>query len=155
MFNSIIQQLSLEDIYIQKAFDYYRERYEQSELAQKFVLEALDIPTELRSSRLIGLCDRTLGLHIPQAKTLEGGAIRGHYRRAGLFKKTGSELFRGYIVFPETNDNGIYVSAVGYRFGRVRDDQKPIIHWAKPEPKELINEGIQLLMEVSHAKAYH
>lgn len=153
--NCLVEGFVLEDIYIQQAFDYYRERYEQSELAQKFVLESGDIPVELKSCKCIGLCDRTLGLHIPQTKTLEGGAIRGHYRRAGLFKNTGVELFRGYIVFPEINDNGMYESAVGYRFGRVRDDQKPVIHWSKPEPKELINEGIQLLREVAHAKAYH
>jgi hypothetical protein len=153
--NRIVGGLVLEDIYIQQAFDYYRERYQQNELAQKFVLESSEIPVDLKSSALIGLCDRTLGLHFPQAKTLEGGAIRGHFRRAGLFKETGVELFRGYVVFPVMNDNCMYESAVGYRFGRVRDNQKSVIYWAKPEPKALINEGIQQLKEFAHAKAFH
>ena len=69
---------------------------------------------------------------------MEGGTIRGHYRTCGLFKASGCGLFRGYIVFPNVDGERIVASAVGYRYGRLRDNQPAVIEWQKPAPHELV-----------------
>lgn len=155
MHESIFGKLSLGDIYITQAFDYYRDCYLKGKSAQDFVRENRVISTNLISNTDIGFCNRTLGLQIPDSRTLEGGAIRGHLKRCGLFTGNGGELFRECVVFPEKDQYGNYVSATGYLTGRIRPWQKAIIHWNKPEPDSFIAEGLKLVREVAYGKACH
>ncbi|MCB4438570.1 hypothetical protein LHL20_20300 [Alteromonas sp. McT4-15] len=155
-YQTMLRQINLQDIYIQQAFEFYRDRYCNNDEIQRFVSTSSAIPDELRDHAFIGLCDRALGLEIPSARTIEGGAIRGHYQHCGLFVPSGGELFRGCVVFPEFDDNtGQFVSAVGYRFGRVREWQKPVVHWTKPQPDQLVMDGLNTVRKMVHAKAYH
>lgn len=152
----ILGQLSLEDIYIQQMFDYYRECYEGSERYQNFVKESNRIPDDLRTNPYVGICDRTLGTQIPKARTLVGGAMRGNLQTVGLITSTGNELFRGCAVFPEYDEKGDIVAAAGYRFGdRVRHWQQKVIHWQKPEVNAYIQGGLAFIKETIYGKAYH
>lgn len=152
----VLGQLSLEDIYIQQMFDYYRECYEDSEQYQQFVQESSRIPDELREHRYVGICDRTLGTEIPKARSLSGGAMRGTMQTVGLIRSSGSELFRGCAVFPKMDAQGQFISAVGYRFGkRIRHWQKEVVHWEKPKLDGYVHEGLTFVKEVIYGKACH
>jgi hypothetical protein len=154
-YKQLLGQLNLEDIYVKQAFEYYNAQFMGSETVQHFVETSSVIPAELKQHEYIGLCDRTLGMQLSSARTIEGGVVRGHYQHCGLFIPTGGELFRGCVVFPERDNTGQVVSAVGYRFGRVRDGQSLIIHWQKPALGELIAQGINNIKEVAYGQAYN
>lgn len=153
---TILGQLNLEDIYIQQLFGYYNECYLTSEIMQGFVQQSSRIPEELRNHQYIGISDRTLGLNVPKARTLAGGAMRGTLQTVGLIHPTGSELFRGCVVFPEMDEQGNVTSAVGYRFGkRIRHWQQDVIHWEKPNLDGYVHEGLAFVKEVIYGKACH
>lgn len=152
----LLGQLNLEDIYIKQAFDYYHKRYSMFEEHQQFVHESPRIPDELRQHDFAGICDRTLGTQIPKACTLDGGALRGGLQTVGLVSSTGNELFRGFVVFPEFDDKGNIISAVGYRFGkRIRHWQQGIIYWEKPVSDGYVHDGLAFVKEVIYGKATH
>lgn len=155
MHEEIFGQLSLEDMYIKQAFDYYRSCLLGDDNKRLIVSSLASIPIELQSHSYMGICDRTLGLQIPSGRTLEGGAIRGQLQHCGLLTAKGGELFRGCVVFPERDEFGHFVSAVGYRYGRVRSWQTAVIHWHKPELGQFALEGMKLVKEMAYAKAYH
>ncbi|WP_419571586.1 hypothetical protein [Rheinheimera sp.] len=155
-YKHLLGQLNLEDIYIQQTFEYYRKRYEVREDMRQFVLYSTRIPEELRHHKFIGVCDRTLGTMIPKTRTLEGGALRGTLQAVGLVHSTGSEYFRGCIVFADTDDTGHVVSAVGYRFcERLRHWHSPVIYWQKPELGAHVTQGLAYVREVIYGKTYH
>lgn len=155
-YKQLLGQLNLEDIYIQQTFEYYFQRYEERDDMQYFVQHSPRIPDELRSHKFIGVCDRILGTEVPKTRTLSGGAMRGTLQTVGLVHSTGSELFRGCIVFAETDDQGGVVSAVGYRYGdRIRHWQKEVIHWQKPALGAYVHDGLAFVREVIYAKACH
>lgn len=149
----ILAQINRDDIYIKQAFDYYHERFLANHRAQDFVNSSPLLCETMKQNAHIGLCDRTLGRHLPSARTMEGGAIRGHYRTCGLFRASGCELFRGYIVFPCVDGEGVITSAVGYRYGRIRDNQPAVIEWQKPATHELVVAELQHVKELIHGKA--
>lgn len=155
MHEEIFGQFAVESLYIQQVFEHYRAQYLASKRMQLFVENSGGIPSELKQQSYIGLCDRTLGLKIPSNRTQSGGVIRGHLQRAGLLITSGGELFRGCIVFAKTDEFNHFVSAVGYRFGRIRSWQPAVIHWHKPELGQFVLEGMKLVKEISYAKAYH
>jgi hypothetical protein len=152
---NVLGQINLDDLHIKQAFDYYRQRYQQSGLAQQFVKSSCRIDNHFGVSTVIGYCDRTMGKNIPKCRTPEGAAIRGSLQRCGLVRASGHELFRGCIVFPTLNDDGNVISAVGYRFGRIRGGSKAIVYWHKPELKAFVDVGMAFAKELIHAKAYH
>ena len=153
----IFGQFSLSDIYIKQAFDYYREAFKKNAFIQHFVETTDLIPDELKAHHYIGLCDRNFGLEVQSNKTIEGGNMRGHYLHNGLFIASGGQFFRGCVVFPEFDDSGQIISAVGYRHGRVREDmgQTLIKHWRKPAPGELVNLGKDKVKEAVYGHAHH
>lgn len=148
---------SLNAIYIRELFDDYRDCYLNDKSHQEFVQASSRIPDELKEHSIVGVCDRTSGKRIRKAKTLDGGAKRGSLIRDGLYIPPHcGELFRGCIVFPEVNNNGDIISAVGYRFGdRIRKGDKSIVYWKKPEPDGFITKGIQLAQGLIDAKTRH
>ena len=151
----VIGQINLDELHIQQAFDYYRHRFQESLSAQEFVGNNCSIDAELRDSTAIGYCDRTMGRNIPRAKTAEGAAIRGSLQRVGLVRATGHELFRGCVVFPTYHDNGTVISAVGYRIGRIRSGDKPVVYWRRSAPKAFVDSGMTFAKEIAHGQAYH
>lgn len=152
---NVLGQLNLDELNIQQAFDYYRQRYQQSELAQQFVAKSCAIDDDVKENLSVGYCDRTMGKHIPKARTYEGAAIRGSLQRAGLVRATGHELFRGCVVFPTYHENGSVISAVGYRVGRVRTSDKLVVYWRRPEPNAFVDVGLSLARELIHGQAFH
>lgn len=155
IYKHLLGQLNLEDIYIKQAFEHYHKCYVENDAIQEFVVNSFEIPVELKQNEYIGLCDRTLGLQLPKGKTMEGGAIRGHYQHSGLFIASGGELFRGCVVFPDLDESGQIVSATGYRYGRVRNWQQSVIHWQKPALGELVTLGLNNVKEVAYGQTYH
>jgi hypothetical protein len=151
----VLGQINLDDLHIQQAFDYYHQRYQQSDLAQQFVASSCLISDEPSDNVVICFCDRTMGTNIPKCRTPEGAAIRGSLQRCELVRASGHELFRGCIVFPTLDDAGSIISAVGYRVGRIRGVSKAIVYWHKPEPKAFVDAGMAFAKELIHAKAYH
>ena len=152
----LLEQLNLEDIYIQQTFEFYFQRYGEREDMKYFVQHSPRIPDELRSHQFIGVCDRTLSNEVPKSRNLTGGAIRGTLQTVGLITPTGNELFRGCAVFPEFDDKGGIVAAVGYRFGdRVRHWQKGVIRWQKPALDAYVHDALAFVREVIYAKACH
>lgn len=114
---ALFGQLSLEDMYIAQAFDYYTQRFQSSGWAQNFIDSSPRIPDEFREHVNVSLWDRTLGLNIPKRRSLDGGSIRGSLQHVGLITATGGDLFRGCIVFANKDEHGNFVSAKGYRYG--------------------------------------
>jgi hypothetical protein len=151
---NVLGQISLDDLHIQQAFNYYQQRYRNSDLAQRFVMSSCLISDEYRDSVVICFCDRTMGQNIPKCRSPEGAAIRGSLQRCGLVRASGHELFRGCIVFP-TLEDGQIISATGYRVGRTRGGDKAIVYWHKPEPKAFVNSGMIFAKELIHEQTYH
>jgi hypothetical protein len=151
----VLGQINLDDLHIQQAFDYYLERYRQSELAQRFASENCKVVDSSQDNAKIGFCDRTMGQNIPKRKSAEGAAIRGCLQRCGLMRSTGHELFRGCIVFPTYDKNDNVLSAVGYRMGRVRQGDKAVVYWHKPDPKLFVDVGMSFAQEIIREQAYH
>lgn len=155
-FANVIGQLSLDDIQINQAFEYYHQRFMHSDLARVFVNESERIPKDVRNSEFIGYCDRTMGKSIPPRRSFEGGAIRGALQRCGLVRASGHELFRGCVVFPSMNEAGEIVSAIGYRVApRIREWDKPVVIWTRPSPEDFEVKGMNIARELIHAKTVH
>ncbi len=150
----MLGKFNQDEVYLQQLFSYYRKRYLEDKNIQLFVGASERIPDKYREHSYIGLCDRTVGLLLPKTKTLDGGAIRGSLKQAGLFLPTGGELLRGCMVFPERNKSQQILSAVGYRYGaRIHPWQSPVIQWVKPEQDNYINQGMKFVEEVIYGKA--
>jgi hypothetical protein len=151
----VLGHIDLNELHIQQTFDFYHERYLSSDLAQAFVKNMVEVIENIHASKCVGFCDRTMGKKIPPRRSFEGGAIRGSLQRCGLIRPTGHELFRGCIVFPAFDGDGIIISAVGYRVGRFRGGRKAKVYWHKPEPKTFVDIGMALAKELINAKTYH
>ncbi len=150
----LLGQLNLDDVYLQQVFEYYHQRYLQSELAQQFVAQSPRLKTELRSSTQIGFCDRTLGKDLPEWRTFDGGAIRGSLQRQGLLMTSGHERFRGCVVFPELDAEHRIVAAVGYRIAvRLRRWDKSVVYWHKPEPGFYQQQGFNAVKGLIYGQA--
>jgi hypothetical protein len=52
-------------------------------------------------------------------------------------------------------NNGSIISAVGYRVGRIRNGDKPVVYWHKPEPKSFVDVGMSFAKEMIHGQAFH
>lgn len=150
----LLGQLNLDEMYLQQVFDFYHQRYLQSELAKQFVAESPRLNEELRTCPLIGFCDRTLGKELPERRTFDGGAIRGSLQRQGLLMTSGHERFRGCVVFPELDVQQNIVAAVGFRVAvRLRLWDKPVVHWHKPEPGFYQQQGFNTVKGLIYGQA--
>lgn len=150
----LLGQLNLDEMYLQQAFDFYHQRYLQSELAKRFVAASPRINVELRTCPLIGFCDRMLGKELPERRTFDGGAIRGSLQRQGLLMTSGHERFRGCVVFPELDAEQHIVAAVGFRVAvRLRHWDKPVVRWHKPEPGFYQQQGFNTVKGVIYGQA--
>lgn len=150
----ILGEMKVDDLYIQQAFNYYHQRFLLDESIQIFVEHSSRIPDDIKSNIKIGYCDRTLGLEVANSRTFDGGAFRGSLQRFGLIKATGHELFRGCVVFPMMDKNGLYDTAVGYRAAkRIRHWELSTIYWDKPAPHEFIKNAMNMVRSLINEKA--
>lgn len=150
----LLGQLNLDEMYLQQVFEFYHQRYLQSELARQFVVQSPRITVELRQNAFVGFCDRTLGKELPERRTFDGGAIRGSLQRQGLLMTSGHERFRGCVVFPERDSQQRIIRAVGYRIAvRLRHWDKPVVNWRKPEPGYYQQQGITAIRQLIYGQA--
>lgn len=150
----LLGQLNLDAMYLQQVFDFYHQRYLQSELAKQFVGASPRINEELRLCPLIGFCDRTLGKELPERRSFDGGAIRGSLQRQGLLMTSGHERFRGCVVFPELDAQQNIIAAVGFRIAvRLRHWDKPVVRWHKPEPGFYQQQGFNSVKGLIYGQA--
>jgi hypothetical protein len=155
MYEQLLTNLALEDMYISQVFEYYRRCYLENELSQQFVAKNQRVPNELRENECIGVCNRSIGDIVPCARTLSGGAIRGSLQHSGLITASGGELFRGCVVFPTFDSSGHVIEATGIRFAkRIRHWQNSTINWKKPKVNDYISDGVLMAQEAIYGKAY-
>lgn len=149
MHEQLKRNLTIEDMHIAQVFDYYQTCYLHSARCKKWILQSKRVPEALRQQKLIGLCDRTLGKHIPSSRTYIGGSTRGILRQCGLLTSTGGELFRGCVVFATVEENGRVGSAIGIRFGkRLRRYDKLVIEWKRPNLAAQKHDAVSRAKEV-------
>lgn len=146
----IFSHIKLEDTYVEQVFTHYWQCFLKSKKYRLLLASNNLISTAHRNHIEVGVCSRTLGLQLPGSRTFEGGAIRGKLHQKGLLTRLGGELFRGCFVFPERDEQGRIVSATGYRFGRVRPWQEPVISWAVPLTANG-HSGMDLIRELAYA----
>lgn len=151
----VLGAISLDNLHINQAFDYYCHRYQQSQFAQQFVQSSYKVTDNLRGNQKIGLCDRTMGKSIPRCRDTQGASIRGSLMRCGLIRSTGHELFRGCIVLPEFDENGNVTSATGFRMGRIRRGDRVVIYWNTPSPNLFAEKGIAYAKGLMNAQTHH
>ena len=150
-----ISQIDVSATHIKQLFDYYHQCFLASDWACVFVENAAIIPSDLKEHSFPCLCTRKLVTQVPSRRTLTGGAIRGCLQQEGLLLNTGGELFRGCLVFPEMDEDGVVHSATGYRFGkRIRRGRSAVIHWDRPISEMFISQGMKKIQEVIHEKAH-
>lgn len=99
---------------IRQIFEYYRDTLLRTPRALRYLQQerGLNDPNVIEAFH-IGFSDRTLGFRLPNARRVEGGAMRGHLQRIGLLRPSGHELFRGSLVFPVFDEHGSVVDAYG------------------------------------------
>lgn len=141
-YQHLLAQANLVNLHIKQMFDYYRQCFLREPKWLEVLTQSTCIPDKLKHSPIVGVCDRTFGTHLPKARILDGGALRGCLMRVGLVLPSGGEYFRGCLVFPKMKE-GLIVSAIGYRYAnRVRIWQKQTLIWQKPAEDEFIDIGM-------------
>lgn len=71
----------------------------------------------------VGFSDRTLGLVLPEGNRRTGALLRSRLQDLGVLRSSGHELFRGCVVIPVHDVDGVVVQLVGYRIARARDER--------------------------------
>lgn len=112
-------------------FEYYQEALFCTPRALAF-LEKLGIrDADLLKQWQVGFVDRTLGKQLPSGETQEGAWIRGSLQRMGLFVASGGEFFRGALVFPNMDDQGVISEAYGERITpKLRSGTPRQLYWS-------------------------
>jgi len=148
-FETLLEANNVESNYVLQLFDYYHQRLmEQHELLE--VLERYDISIDDCRSKRLAYCDRTLNRLFEQSRTADGGACRGCFKRLGLIKYSGHELFRGCFVEPLFVRNDI-VSAFGVKLDkRIVKHAATSIYWYRDHvyrdmPNPLLKRAGELL----------
>lgn len=65
----------------------------------------------------LGLANRTIGYHIPEARRHLGGQLRSRLREIGVYRPTGREHLAGCLVIPIRHVEGHIVQLYGRRIG--------------------------------------
>jgi DNA primase catalytic core len=78
----------------------------------------IDHPEALAEFRL-GYANRTLGLRLPDKRTVAGAELRGRLETLGVFRASGHEHLNGSVVVPLFDGHGAVVDLYGRK---VRDD---------------------------------
>ena len=87
---------------------------------------------ELLNFFQIGLADRSLGLHIPHSRTVEGAQTRQKLAELGVYRDTGREHLNGCLTIPIRNLQGRVVQIYGRRLDRRAAKHLRHLYLAKP-----------------------
>ncbi|EAR11065.1 toprim domain-containing protein [Reinekea blandensis] len=97
----------------------------------------------------IGYADRTLGLSLQKLSKEDEASSRGALQRVGLLKPSGHEFFRGALVVPFINGEGIVTGAYGRRITKkLKTHSVYFVHWRTPETRFFNEAAIQKQSEV-------
>lgn len=124
---------------VAKVFELYQETLPRTPRALEYLRDRGLADPEVIEAFRIGFSDRTLGFRMPNARTLEGGAIRGQLQRVGLLRPSGHELFRGSLVFPIFDSGGSLVDAYGRKITYPLRSGTPYHVTLADEPRWLCN----------------
>lgn len=124
---------------VRNVFAFYQETLPLTPRALEYLSKRGLADPEVIEAFRIGFSDRTLGFRIPNARTPEGGAIRGQLQRVGLLRPSGHELFRGSLVFPVFDSDGNLVDAYGRKITYPLRSGTPYHVTLADEPRWLCN----------------
>ncbi len=82
------------------------------------ILSSLGLSLSDAEQLRIGICDRTLGLRLPDRRWKVGAAIRERLTDLGVMRGSGHESFRGCVVVPVIDSSGEVVAVTGRRIDR-------------------------------------
>jgi DNA primase catalytic core len=102
---------------LRQVLNYYTESLKQSPEALDYLAKrGIDSGDAIELFRL-GYSNRTLGYHIPFKNRREGKEVRGHLEKLGIYRKSGHEHFRGSLVIPVSDENGVVTEVYGRKIG--------------------------------------
>jgi hypothetical protein len=104
--------------------DYYREALSADAGAMAH-LRSQGLNDNAIMTLRLGLCDRTLGLHMPEANRKAGASLRDQLQRLGVLRSTGHEHLRGCITLPIVDADGRVTDVLGFRLSGRRGDVYP------------------------------
>jgi len=80
----------------------------------------------------IGLCDRTLGLCVPNSQRKDGAEIRGRLKELGVYRANGREHLRGCLTVPVRDQDGHVVQLYGRRIAPNTPKENRHLYLARP-----------------------
>ena len=102
---------------LSQVIDYYHQSLKESPEAMSY-LEKRGIGSLEAIERFrLGFCNRTLCLRLPEKNRKAGGEIRGSLSSIGILRKSGHEHFRGSLVIPVIDANGVITEVYGRKTG--------------------------------------
>lgn len=120
---------SFPDIVIEQLVDYYHTRLMDNKQLLAKVFDLGFTASAVKQLKL-GVCDRTLSQIVPSNRDIDGAAIRGTLQVLGLIRGTGHEEFRGCIVLPIRDENGLINAIYGRRMAPyIRRNGRRFVLW--------------------------
>ena len=100
---------------IQRIINYYAKTLKQDKTAIAYLKERCIYSEEAMDFFQMGFVDRSLGMHLPSRRTVDGRQLRDSLAEIGLCRSSGHEHFRASIVFPIAGDQGNIFEIYGRR----------------------------------------
>jgi len=104
---------------LERVVGFYHQALKESQDALAYLQRRGLTHPELIDGFRLGFADRTLGYRLPAKNRAAGAEIRGRLQRLGVIRESGHEHFRGSLVIPVTDADGVAVQLYGRK---IRDD---------------------------------
>jgi DNA primase catalytic core len=104
---------------LERVVGFYHQALKESQDALGYLERRGLVHPELIDTFRLGFADRTLGYRLPAKNRAAGAEIRGRLQRLGVIRESGHEHFRGSLVIPITDADGVAVQLYGRK---LRDD---------------------------------
>jgi hypothetical protein len=133
-----------------QSMDFYYETLKDNRKALSYLRSLGFVDAEVIDRFRLGYANRALGRRLPQSRTKSGDALRQTLRRIGILRESGHEHFRGCLVIPIVDENGVIVQVCGRRIGQdVRANRDKIEIYLSPAVRGLWNlEALQASKEM-------
>ena len=104
---------------LERVVGFYAAALKESQDALGYLQRRGLVHPELIDTFRLGFADRTLGYRLPARNRQAGAEIRGRLQRLGVIRESGHEHFRGSLVIPIVDADGVAVQLYGRK---LRDD---------------------------------
>jgi DNA primase catalytic core len=104
---------------LERVVGFYAQTLKESSEALGYLERRGLVHPELIDTFRLGFADRTLGYRLPAKNRAAGAEVRGRLQRLGVIRASGHEHFRGSLVIPVTDSDGVAVQLYGRK---LRDD---------------------------------